>query len=305
MADKATRSDVVSKLDQLRWFTSALIKGSPAQFYSSLHEMVVPDQGDARRADAKFWFNMGYWKDARTYADAGTALAERLADAAQLGPGLEVLDAGFGFGEQDLLWASKYHVKRIVGLNVTEKQVAFARERVERAGFADRIDLRLGDVLRETFAPATFDRVLALESSHHFRPREGFFRQSYDILKPGGRLALADIIASANGTPVNRLRAWMTRRMTGSPRANIYARDVYARKLSDAGFVDVAVESIREYVLPGNFAYYRQKLTGKRADAIVLDAEIDQETIDEAYRTWGEVDLGDYVIASARKPLLT
>lgn len=301
MAEAVAKSQELGKLDQIRWFTRALVKGDPALFYSSLHELVVPDQGDASCLDARFWFNMGYWKEARTYADAGAALAVRLADAAGLAPGHVVLDAGFGFGEQDLLWARQYDVKRIVGLNITLKQVDFARQRVDLAGLADRVDLRLGDAMDPPFQNNTFDTVLALESAHHFRPREAFFAQAARVLKPGGMLGVADIIAAREPKDVNHLQAWMTRRMTGSPGANFYSRDVYAKKLAKAGFVDVKVESIREYVFPGNFAYYLQKIAGNRADAIVI-GEIDPTTADMAYKKWGSVGMGDYVIATARKP---
>jgi hypothetical protein len=100
---------------------------------------------------------------------------------------------------------------------------------------------------------------------------------------------------------VNRLTAWVTRRMTGSPRGNFYPRDVYSQKLAQSGFTPVHVESIREHVHPGSLAYYRLKKKGMRADEIVIDP-IDQATIDEAYKKWAEVEMGDYIMATAQKP---
>jgi len=300
MAEQAQAAEI-SKFAQVKWLVQALMQGSAANFYSSMHELVIPDQGDYQALDAKFWFNLGDWSVARTYAEAGIALADRLARAAQLGPGQEVLDAGFGFGEQDLFWAKRYDLKKIVGLNVTEKQVQFAQYRAGLAGLADRLDLRLGSATEASFPEASFDRVVALESAHHFDTRERFFAQAFRVLRPGGRIGLADIIPMAGSTGVKALQKWMTRRMTGSPAANFYPRDVYARKLAAVGFVDVTVESIRHDVFPGNFAYYREKMTGKRADAIVI-GPIDQALIDDANAKWALADLGDYVIASGRKP---
>src|SRR4051794_39046139 len=52
------------------------------------------------------YLNYGYWAPGCTdHDEACTALAERLGEAAGISAGDRVLDVGFGFGEQDFLWA--------------------------------------------------------------------------------------------------------------------------------------------------------------------------------------------------------
>ena len=80
-------------------------------------------------AEDSLYLNLGYWKDATTYDAACQALAEVLGSAAQLGAGDEVLDAGFGFGDQDRFWMQRFGPKRILGINVTESQVEHAKAR--------------------------------------------------------------------------------------------------------------------------------------------------------------------------------
>src|SRR5687767_11162216 len=73
---------------------------NPESYYDFLGDDVLEKQNSGfRNEDKPLWLNLGYWKEARTYPEAAAALARKLADAAQLGPGDRVLDAGFGFGE--------------------------------------------------------------------------------------------------------------------------------------------------------------------------------------------------------------
>ena len=75
------------------------------------------------------------WSDRREQLRAGRRAIDRsaqaqmahlLAKTARLGPGDAVLDCGFGYGDQDIIWAEEYRPARIVGLNVTPNQVRIA-----------------------------------------------------------------------------------------------------------------------------------------------------------------------------------
>jgi cyclopropane fatty-acyl-phospholipid synthase-like methyltransferase len=203
--------------------------------------------------ERSLYVNYGYWREAPpTHDAAAEALAGLLADAAELGPGDEVLDAGFGYGDQDLFWARSLGVCRIVGLDVAPRHVERARARVARAGLSDRVDLRHGSAIETPFEAASFDKVVSLEAALHFVTRADFFREAHRVLRPGGALALTDVIP----LPPARtgLARWLNDTVLGvgdNPlisRANLYDRGVYARLLAEAGFEAVEVRSIREHV---------------------------------------------------------
>jgi len=202
------------------------------------------------------YLNLGYWPEARTIDEACEAMVELVGQTAGITSDDEVVDVGFGFAEQDIYWTRRFAPRRITGVNITPEQVRLARARVRELGLEERIDLREGSATSTGLPDACCDVVTALECAFHFDTRELFFAEAARLLRPGGRLVLADSIPIG---PVpdpwrNPLRALLfdiARAALSVPRANVYPRDVYAAKLAAAGFESVKVESIRDQVFPG------------------------------------------------------
>ena len=212
--------------------------------------------------EQSLYLNLGYWEHARTYDEACEALARLLGDAARLGPSDDVLDVGFGFADQDLCWMKQFRPKRILGLNITRTQVEVARRRVEEHGLDQHILLQYGSASQMPVPSAQFDKVMALESAFHFTTREKFFQEAYRVLKPGGTLALADIIPLSGmrqGWPA-RIGAYLGQSFWQIPSTNMYPADVYLDKLRSAGFEQIEMRSIRDQVYQPFTAYTRRRL---------------------------------------------
>src|SRR5882757_9207450 len=123
MSDQLTRVGVSSWSTRIReFFMFASFFFNPSRRRADvLYELVSTGNYLTERT---LFRNVGYWKGApATLDDACEALAQLAGEAADLGPSDRVLDAGFGFGDQDMYWVERFAPREVVGLNVTRSQV--------------------------------------------------------------------------------------------------------------------------------------------------------------------------------------
>ncbi len=246
------RGKLREALDYLLWFYTPFKTMSASDIYELVSTNAYSGEG--------LYLNLGYWKTARTIDEACVAMAMLVAETAGVGPGSRVVDVGFGFADQDMLWMDRLAPAHITGLNITPTQVRVARERVAARGMADRIELLQASATAMPLPDASFDQVVGVECAFHFNTREDFFREAFRVLRPGGRLALADVIrAQPDPRPFHRrMQAFNWKFFTQKyavPAANADDRASYAAKLTAAGFTNVRVDSIRHEVYPGLHHY--------------------------------------------------
>ncbi|NEW41416.1 methyltransferase domain-containing protein [Nocardia cyriacigeorgica] len=215
--------------------------------------------------EESLFLNLGYWKDSPQNIDqASAALARLVATEACLGADDVVIDVGCGFGDQDFLWADEFGPKRIIGVNISAKQVEIATARAAGLGLSDAIEYTHGSASELPRSDGSATKVTALESALHFPSRSQFFDEAFRVLAPGGRLVTADVVPLANeyvpsGTSRSRLLGKVVHGIFTTARQNHTNAAEYREALIAAGFEDVRVYSIRHHVFPQYAEYVSRR----------------------------------------------
>lgn len=128
----------------------------------------------------------------RPTADAQLAKVRRALREVQLQPGQRLLEIGCGWGALAEAAAGEFGA-RVVGVTLSDEQLAFATERMARRGVAERADLRLQDYRDITDEP--FDAVASIEMFEAVGREywDDYFRLLRTRLKPGGRACIQSI----------------------------------------------------------------------------------------------------------------
>jgi SAM-dependent methyltransferase len=156
---------------------------------------------------------------------------------AALRPGEVVVDLGSGAGFDCLLAARQVGPSgRVIGVDMTHEMLKKARENAARVG-SGNVEFRLGEIEHLPVADNTADVVISNCVINLAPDKAQVFRESFRVLKPGGRVAVSDIISTAPLPP--ELRADPT--LYCSCAAGAAPADQLAEWLAEAGFVDVRV----------------------------------------------------------------
>ncbi|MEE8189396.1 MAG: methyltransferase domain-containing protein [Kiloniellales bacterium] len=147
-----------------------------------------------------------------------------------------IIDIGSGLGGVDVHLAQK-NGARVIGLEIERPVVELARERVERAGLSDRIDLRHCEPGPLPLEDSSADVVFSKDSLIHVEDKGAAFQDYSRVLKPGGWLAMSDWMRSRE--PYGKdMEYWFE--MEGL-RYHMQPLDFYAEALEGAGFAGVTV----------------------------------------------------------------
>ena len=197
-------------------------------------------------------------------ADMGLGCGTPLAFAA-LREGEVVVDLGSGGGIDCLLGARHVGATgRVIGVDMTPEMVRKARDNAARVE-AKNVEFRLGEIERLPVADRSVDVVVSNCVINLSPDKSSVFREAFRILKPGGRVAISDIIASQPlPDALKNDPAALAGCIAGAP-----SIDEVAGHLKDAGFVDVVVK-----VDERSRSFIKDWAPGSGAEGYVASAQI-------------------------------
>lgn len=127
------------------------------------------------------------------------AIKGRVVALAALPPEGHLLDLGCGTGTLAILAKQAHPHATVVGMDGDPRILGMARRKAERAGVAVQFDEGMAYAL--PYPDASFDAATATLMLHHLTPdqRAQTLVEARRVLRPGGRLVLADIASPHNG----------------------------------------------------------------------------------------------------------
>ena len=170
----------------------------------------------------------GTWDEEPRRLALASSVAEAIGTAVPLSPALEVLDFGCGTGLVTL--ALRPRVGRITGADTSSGMLEQLRRKIA-AGTLGNVEAVWMDPAQPRLPDGPFDLVVSSMALHHVEDPGPVFRAFLERLRPGGRVALADLDRE-DGSFHDDARGVFH---LGFDRADV------ARWLEAAGFVDVAV----------------------------------------------------------------
>ncbi|NUQ81887.1 MAG: methyltransferase domain-containing protein [Bacteroidetes bacterium] len=188
----------------------------------------------------------GLWdSETRSLHDSLLNMTRFLTDVVTGEPVGDVLDAGCGVGGISISIAGKAGC-RVTGITLYDELAEQAKRFSIQEGTDDRTRFEVMDFTRTTFADATFDTVLACESSCHAHPKTAFLNEMNRILKPGGRLIIADYFLTGRPDPCRWIEKW------GATWAisDFNSETNFVQPLTRTGFTLLRDEDLSRQILP-------------------------------------------------------
>jgi SAM-dependent methyltransferase len=166
---------------------------------------------------------------------------------ADIQPGDTVVDLGCGGGIDVILAAHKVGAHgRAIGIDFAEAMILRARQAVNDAGLQDNIDLRVAELERTHLPDACADVLLSNCVINLCPDKDAVYKEAFRILRPGGRIAISDVVLTESIAPELRMRFQAT--WAGCLGGATHEEE-YWRTVKKAGFTGIRV--VARYTLKG------------------------------------------------------
>jgi len=162
-------------------------------------------------------------------------------------PGDTVLDLGSGGGLDCFLAGRKVGPEgRVIGVDMTPEMIDKARANAAKLGAAN-VEFRQGQIEQIPAADAEIDVIISNCVINLSPDKPAVFREMFRVLRPGGRVAVSDIVTRGPMSPLvaKSLESW------AGCIAGALDVDEYRSGLAAAGFADIRVAASGSPILSG------------------------------------------------------
>jgi arsenite methyltransferase len=186
---------------------------------------------------------------------------------ANLNPGEVVLDLGSGGGVDVLLSARRVGPSgKAYGLDMTDEMLALANENKRKAG-VENVEFLKGEIEHIPLPDDSVDVIISNCVINLSADKDRVLKEAFRVLKPGGRLAVSDVVTRGEMLPEIRKSVLL---WVGCV-AGALEENEYRNKLKSAGFEQIEVEPSRIYQIEDA----REFLSGQNIDVDAIAPQVD------------------------------
>ena len=216
------------------------------------HKKIIEYYKDTENAYKDSWdlnnslsIHYGYWdKKVRSFPQSLLRMNEVMMEAAEIKSTDKVLDAGCGVGGSSIFLAATAGC-HVTGISLSESQVEQAKANANQKGVEKLVDFKVMDFCATEFPDASFDVVWGCESICYAEDKQQFVKEAWRLLKPGGRLVVADGFVNMSEYNERRIiRKWLD----GWQVKNLASPKRFENLLGLYGFVNIEYRNISKYV---------------------------------------------------------
>jgi len=174
---------------------------------------------------------------------------------AELKPGETVLDLGSGGGIDVLLSARRVSPGgKAYGLDMTDEMLTLARSNQEKAGIKN-VEFLKGEIEDIPLPGNSVDVIISNCVINLSADKDRVLREAFRVLKPGGRLAVSDVVTRGD-IPAEIRKSIL---LWAGCVAGALEENEYRQKLALAGFEAVSIEATRIYGLEDAMSFLRDQ----------------------------------------------
>jgi tocopherol O-methyltransferase len=201
-------------------------------------------------------FHFGFHDDEHQgHAEALENTNRTLARIGGIRAGDCVLDAGCGLGGSSF-WLAQSLSARVVGITLAQSQVDQAGRIAARRGLVDKVRFERADFTCTPFPIGSFDVVWAVESLCHAEAKGRFYREAARLLRPGGRLVIAEFIRTTRSLSQQAERV-MREWLDGWAIPDLDTEREHVDAAAAAGFSNISLRDCTIFTRPSLARLYR------------------------------------------------
>lgn len=225
------------------------VNGNVIKYYHDMtfiYELLWGKKGDLS-------LHTGFWENGiKSQKEANLNENLKVAEALKLESGDIVLDAGCGVCGP-AVWMAKQYGCNVTGITISSTQIKRATKYINEHNIRGKVSVELKDFCNTGYPNESFSKIYAIESSCYALNKAEFVKEMYNLLKPGGRIAIVDgYLSTWDMDP--KIKEQYEDFLRGFAVPSGITINEFKILLENAGFKEIKIEDKTENVLPSTYS---------------------------------------------------